>query len=299
MAQSMSPSSWPAPPVLNPADVSETCLKCRLINRRKPMICCDGCQHWAHLSCVKLTKRQADAIPIWHCGPCSGRLPGSQTAADAVHSDLPDDMAEKLAYFKKNCQLLKRLPKSSRLIVADSLTSRIEAALNSSTAHSWWYLMAFSYCILRAPTRSKTQRTTAAAGIRQHIANNPPGDPIVVVAPPIDINHNTTSQHHPTNTNIAKQVMGKCADGDIRAALRLLTSDDTFSTHSSDTIQALHNKHPPAPTDLNIPDEPPNMASLALSVDSDCVLAAIRALPSGSGAGLDGMRPILIEQGGF
>ena len=156
--------------------------------------------------------------------------------------------------------------------------------------------MAFSYCILRAPTRSKTQRTTAAAGIRQHIANNPPGDPIVVVAPPIDINHNTTSQHHPTNTNIAKQVMGKCADGDIRAALRLLTSDDTFSTHSSDTIQALHNKHPPAPTDLNIPDEPPNMASLALSVDSDCVLAAVRAMPSGSGAGLDGIRPILIQQ---
>ena len=97
MAQSTSSSTWPAPPVLNSADVSETCLKCRLINRRKPMICCDCCHHWAHPSCVKLTKRQADAVPIWHCSPCSGRLPESQTAADAVHSDLSDHVAEKLA----------------------------------------------------------------------------------------------------------------------------------------------------------------------------------------------------------
>ena len=99
--------------------------------------------------------------------------------------------------------------------------------------------------------------------------------------------------------------MGKCADGDIHAALRLLTYDDTFSTHSFDTIQALHSKHSPAPSDLNIPDEPPNMASLTLFVDSDGVLAAIRDMPSDSGAGLYGIRPILIqqmlssEQGGF
>ena len=80
--------------------------------------------------------------------------------------------------------------KSLRLIIADSLTSRIEAALNTFLVIP---NMAFSYCILRAPTSSKTQRTTVPAGIRQHIASNPPGDPIVVIAPPVDTNHNATS----------------------------------------------------------------------------------------------------------
>ena len=155
--------------------------------------------------------------------------------------------------------------------------------------------MAFSYGILRAPTRSETQRTTAAAGIRQQIANNPPGDPIQVIAPPTD-NHRTSQQSNPPKPDLAKQVLGKCADGDIRAALRLMTSDDTFSTYSADTIQALQTKHPPAPSDLDMPVEPANMASLALSVDTDSVLAAVRAMPSGSGAGLDGMRPIFFQQ---
>ena len=133
-------------------DDSETCLSCLLINRRKAMINCDGCHHWAHLSCVKLSKRQADAIPIWHCGPCSGRLLNYPGGSADSHSDVPDDMAEKLSFFKINCRLLKRLPKSSRLPVADSLTSRMEAALNHPTPHAWWYFMSFSYGILRTPT---------------------------------------------------------------------------------------------------------------------------------------------------
>ena len=266
------------------------------------MINCDGCHHWAHLSCVKLSKRQADAIPIWHCGPCSGRLLNSPGGSADSHSDVPDDMAEKLSFFKINCRLLKRLPKSSRLPVADSLASRMEAALNHPTPHAWWYFMSFSYGILRTPTQSKSQRTTVAASIRQNINNNPPGNPITVVAPSINTvstssQHDSTSpQHDSSARNLAKRVMGKCADGDIRAALRLLTTDDTFSNHSPDTILALRNKHPPAPSDVIIPDEPPNMASRALSVDSDCVLAAVRAMPSGSGAGLDGMRPIFMQQ---
>ena len=89
--------------------------------------------------------------------------------------------------------------------------------------------------------------------------------------------------------------MGKCVNGVIRAALTLLTRDDSFFNYSSDTIVALRNKHPPAASEIIIPDEPPNMASQALSVDSDSVLAAVRAMTSGSGAtSLDDMRPIFM-----
>ena len=45
-------------------------------------------------------------------------------------------------------------------------------------------------------------------------------------------------------SNMAKQIQSKCADGDIRSALRILTSDDTFSQPSKETVNILRSKHP-------------------------------------------------------
>ena len=94
------------------------------------------------------------------------------------------------------------------------------------------------------------------------------------------------SQRPPTD--ISKLVKSKCTDGDIRAALRLLISEDSPATQSEDTASALRAKHPPGVAsilpDTNQPDVQP------LQVDPDDVLAALSRMQSGSGSGLDGLR---------
>ena len=43
---------------------------------------------------------------------------------------------------------------------------------------------------------------------------------------------------------IAKRIIAKCSDGDIRAALRLLTTNDSVADKNEETIRALREKHP-------------------------------------------------------
>ena len=65
-------------------------------------------------------------------------------------------------------------------------------------------------------------------------------------------------------SDLSKRIKSKCADGDIRAALRLLTAEDTFAAQSDETLRVLRSKHPPG---------------------------SFMAMPSVIGAGLDGLRP--------
>ena len=77
---------------------------------------------------------------------------------------------------------------------------------------------------------------------------------------------------------------------------RLLTSDDTVAPHNDATLSALRAKHPPAPHDVELPNPAPNMDLQNLNVDTDTVLSAVTSMQSSSGAGLDGMRPLYLQQ---
>ena len=115
------------------AGEAEICLACRLVNRRKRMVMCGACGSWAHLSCVRLTRRQADNIPVWHCSPCSDSSHGNIVTDVSRRDVVPSDMANELAAHEKSVIILKRLPESARALVADSLATTMECALNSST----------------------------------------------------------------------------------------------------------------------------------------------------------------------
>ena len=77
-------------------------------------------------------------------------------------------------------------------------------------------------------------------------------------------------------------------DGNIRAAVRILFSDDQIAEHSADTLQKLQSKHPPAPADRE-PCE--NKLPTSIDVTEGDVGQAIRSFPSGSSGGPYGFRP--------
>ena len=77
-------------------------------------------------------------------------------------------------------------------------------------------------------------------------------------------------------------------DGNIKAAVRILCSDDKPAEYSPETFQLLELKHAPAPLDRT-PCVDTRPAPIAATEED--VLQAIRSFPSGSSGGPDGFRP--------
>ena len=76
--------------------------------------------------------------------------------------------------------------------------------------------------------------------------------------------------------------------GNVRAAARLLCSDETPAVNCEATYQALLDKHPAAPADRR---QVPARETISLTIGPSDLLTAIRSFPNGSSGGIDGLTP--------
>ena len=79
----------------------------------------------------------------------------------------------------------------------------------------------------------------------------------------------------------------KLADGDIRGAIRILGSEDSYVTPSQSAFDALLPKHPPMPVDRR---PTPTVAEPPLRGEVDGVMSALHSFKPGLSAGPDGLR---------
>ena len=63
------------------------CPICKIINKRKNSNKCDECGLWFHLSCVRLTGAQAQALRRWLCPACLHPEAALQTVSDNTVSN--------------------------------------------------------------------------------------------------------------------------------------------------------------------------------------------------------------------
>ena len=88
---------------------------------------------------------------------------------------------------------------------------------------------------------------------------------------------------------LASAVMAKIEDGNIKAAIRIITSDDQPAEDNIQTLHGLQERHPCAVLNRQpLPD--PTKFSPANFTDED-IIAAVRSFPAGSAGGPDGIRP--------
>jgi hypothetical protein len=88
---------------------------------------------------------------------------------------------------------------------------------------------------------------------------------------------------------LAQAVAAKLEDGNLRAAIRILVSDDAPAEPSLEGLAKLQEKHPPASlivSEIPIPQEDSHM-----TVAEADVLKAVMSFPAGSSGGPDGFRP--------
>jgi hypothetical protein len=98
-----------------------------------------------------------------------------------------------------------------------------------------------------------------------------------------------TDSSHRRSPSLAEAVSAKIEDGNIKAAIRIISSDEQLVLPSVDTLAALQAKHPAARQDsIHIPDPQPDCQ---LVMDENVVLRTLRSFPAGSSGGPDGLRP--------
>ena len=273
---------------------------------------CGVCSRYWHMTCVRLNKAQANALSRWWCPDCvkissqialsaesfssqSLNTPATQQLEPDV-ADTPADLGLILAGLRRSRPVVRRIPKGARIAAADALASLLEKAVASRESEPWSKLMRFPYEALSA--RVGTAKGSLTTKIKQQIATyNEPSSSV------LDYCHQDQSAQNarktPTKNRRKKELSSdklkrsvglKLSDGDVKGAIRLLSSADSVAQDSVKTIEALRAKHPPAPEDTCLPPGPDD-ATQSLLVSCADVEAAVKSFSSGSSAGLDGLRP--------
>ena len=287
-------------------------------------ILCGKCKFWFHGKCIGLCVEEvesyASAVSSWTCPSCE-TLPSSQNISllegdlltcslcppntgklfkgkrglrihcTRAHSNTslpssdstisPDTFNSQLVSCKKDILVLRRIPKGARYFAAEKLAQVIDNCMSQNTIESWHSLLSFAYIAFRVPANSsrfgKFNRPTTSlvSTIKNNLKN-------FTLLPSSSRKNYTYSKD--------RLVEAKIADGDVRGAVRILSSEFGVATYSGSCFNALLEKHPSPSRPLLFPD-PPTSDSQPLSVSVDLVSQAIHSFPNGSSSGIDGLRP--------
>ena len=91
------------------------------------------------------------------------------------------------------------------------------------------------------------------------------------------------------SSSLAEAVTSKIEDGNLRAAIRMLSSDEQLAPFCEDTGFKLRSKHPEAPHDRH--PFPPSSLFAPLQVTDEIVREAITSFSAGSAGGPNNFRP--------
>ena len=271
---------------------SVPCPKCETINTRPNQRLCDKCNLPYHLRCVNLTQKASKALLTWTCRTCLDEGGGDNPIIDpTIPENLARDLPEMIANWKRHTKVLARVPKGARVAAAEALDSLMQKVVTDNDVLSWSRLFGFAFdafkCPSKEPAPGGSNQSSLATKVRAQINNYIQTTSL----PPVTDPNNISRRRDATQEyNLAKGVASKLADFNIKGAVRLVASDDSFAGFSEDVTEELRRKHPPAPPNLNLPP-PPDAATVPFQATKEQVVGALMSFPASSSAGPDGLRP--------
>ena len=186
--------------------------------------------------------------------------------------------------------VLDRIPCGARVQVASALSLLLDEVCRDNSIEAWIKLLCFPSICLRKAKRSGKNNPSLASIIKGRITAFL-ANPHQLLAEPSQ--HSAPRKSSGSVNEIRNKLVRKKVDnGDIKGAIRIISSDDVLSVHSESVVESLRSKHPPAHEESNISSSPsPADLSKALKVGDHQVLKAIHSFPSGSGGGPDLLKP--------
>jgi len=181
--------------------------------------------------------------------------------------------------------LIKHIPKSARPSCATHLASLLRKVVSSpDSVTNWLDIFNWGNVVLHPPKRGG-KRHRLSTTVKHRIATFTAGRS---VTDSVGYTHAGQQQVNSTAT-VSQAVSAKLEDGNVRAAIRILMSDDSPAVPSPESFNALSEKHPAASS--NLTELPAPRTDQCLSVDESEVRRAVLSFPAGSAAGPDGLRP--------
>ncbi|KAI0988724.1 hypothetical protein GJ496_008835 [Pomphorhynchus laevis] len=168
----------------------------------------------------------------------------------AVNLDI--DIETYITKCRSSIRILPKILKEALIPFADAYEKTLREAIEQRTLEKCGRLLCFSYYSLRRPELSiGTRRPSLTTKVnslpeRQFTNNNIK----------IDVHHYVI------------RVAAKFADGDIRGAVREISSSENLAIHNEETLVALLAHHPSAPPNILLPP-PPDDTIIAASVGQD------------------------------
>ena len=144
----------------NSQDIYIRCPSCDTCNTRKKYTKCDNCHSRWHLTCVGLTRKQAEALSTWWCPKCTSYMSCRSQSEQRNPSQLADDtlpscdnpLADSLSTLRQTRQVVQRIPRGARIAAADALTQLLETAVESKTTEAMTKLFLFPRHALTVPS---------------------------------------------------------------------------------------------------------------------------------------------------
>ena len=178
-------------------------------------------------------------------------------------------------------QVLKRVPKNSRVPLAESLSDKInEIIYNVEEGTKWLFFLTSFLFFLEQPKRSGRKQTTSMSSlmnkkIRAKDVSLPKPHPQVSSPPLSDLEQRI------------KLISSKLGEGNVKGGIKLAASDDKIAPFSTDNYRKLLSEHPQR-AKFAAPN--PEKLDSFFVIDFD-LYKAIMSFPSGSAAGPDKIVP--------
>ena len=149
----------------------------------------------------------------------------------------------------------------------------------------WQDLLLFSLLGLKQPDKEKGKKRNLTTVVKNNLSRPQLNGPA----------SEQRTKNKPSSDSVLKKIVeGKINDADISDALRVLSSEDSVATPSTEVLDILRGKHPAEIPDAIYPD-PPDWSALPSDVSVEEVLAAVQSFPNGYAGRIDGLRPQDLE----
>ncbi|KAI0986933.1 hypothetical protein GJ496_002064 [Pomphorhynchus laevis] len=224
------------------------------------------------LKCKRINKRrtQAELLPRWLCPACRGLSQPPVGASVNLDIDIEMDITK----CRSSIKILPKIPKRALIPFTDAYEKTLREAIEQMTLEKLGILLCFRYWSLRRPELSiGTRQPSLTTKVKQQFTDF------------IELSgiHSSPPERQFTNNNIkidehhyGKRVAAKFADGDIRGAVREISSSNNLAIHNEETLPALIAYHPPAPPNLLL-SLPPDECDTAMAHSSQCQSGMMRS----------------------
>ena len=277
---------------------------CQTSNRRKSGRYCASCGVFYHLACARLKKAESSVLRTWLCQRClfpeHATLSSSQpSTAPSMKQhlsderelpmdspkcvDIADNVLKRISQLRRFYRIPTRIPKSCRIPVAEAIDRTTTSASNTD----WNNFVCFHILALGVPINPYNAGSSLSSVIRANLKRltQSPFDPSTLYQ---QLSCHQARRDSSPSENLRSRVNTKLMLTDIKAAIRVVSSDDTVLEVTPEVLQALILRHPSEPEDsvtAVIPAE-----NIAVTADEKKI-RSLRSFSGGCCGGIDELRP--------